>query len=83
MRLCDGTEIKIGGAGDDVIGIGADLEVSVGYDSLMSRWPQDEDHYDEPIDGDLLTTGQKIMICDEMISRWSALRAKLLGHLKD
>lgn len=68
IKLKSGREVKNCGAGNDVWGLSADLNVYEGYDSSSSDW-------------DDLTASEKVEVCEAMIARWNALRRKLAEDL--
>ena len=78
INFKSGRVLEIGGGGDEVIGIGADLEVTEGYDHFLSLWPPDSaDEKDWWLDEPPLTAAEKVEICDVMIDRWQRLKTQL------
>ena len=74
MKLSTGREWEVGGAGNEIVGIGADLEVTVGYDHGNDEWDGDE-HMAQYITP--LTDDEKMEVCDLMIARWLQLKHKI------
>ena len=68
-------EIDVGGARDDIVGIDANLGVSVGYDTYFRQWEDDFDMVVYVL-GFFVLVGC-IEVCDIMIDRWQRLKAKL------
>ena len=63
--------IEVGGAGLEIVGISADLDVSVGYDNGMRLWPGDDVYADlenEWFDEEPpLSVAERIEVCNIMV----------------
>ena len=74
-------DIEVGGAGLEIVGISADLDVSVGYDNGMRLWPGDDVYADlenEWFDEEPpLSVAERIEVCNIMVKRWLALKTTL------
>lgn len=77
IKLSDGTEFYVGGAGDCILGISAGLIVTEGYDTAPDRWPNEPDEECQD-DAGYLTPAQCIEVCDVMIDRWQRLRERFV-----
>lgn len=78
MKLRTGTVFEVGGAGNEIVGLSADLEVTSGYDVDPAQWhPPVEGDPDWEPPAPQLTTEEKIDVCDVMIGRWQRLRERL------
>lgn len=66
------------GAGDDIWGIDAELEVSVGYDSFVNEASLQQPAW---VDDDWkpLPAAERVRLADMMIERWTRYRAAVLG----
>jgi hypothetical protein len=81
IKLRTGREWEPGGAGNDIVGISADLKVTVGYDHPNEEWDDSWDYWEDP-DPHIappLTAAERMEVCDVMIARWLALKQKLSG----
>lgn len=76
IHLSTGRFFGVGGAGECVLGISQDLEVTEGYDHDSREWECPE-WCDDLVP---LTGAEKAEICDVMAGRWLRLKARVLSE---
>ena len=77
ITLKSGRVFELHGAGDEVIGIGANLEISEGYDSSLDEWTWTSSRMYDDDEPSPFSVTEKMEICDVMIDRWQRLKERV------